>query len=539
MNPEIKLSPEVIQHLKELEVTIQEWLAAHQEIPSDDVLAKEFTQQKEKYLDLLKDVTSTLSTASAKTTASVSTDSISQFYEMAVELGIQMGTAATVTIATNYQNALDSFFNAYELGDEDMQAEWLEAKKELEESDLVLKEKIRRAKEESDKRKANTPPGGYFRFVEGKKGNKTYYRLDWLSKMTDINGEAYHRDNDPDNHEYTAGTNRYIIELYQANIDDVGAITFARNGTAHSFNSKGLELFNMLKKPYLTIEETGNKKFPELKHNEKAKNTAESQWSISLWTPDRKVAEVIELPDWNDYGFKALYKEFKTKCATFRLSKDGATSLKEQMTTAIAQQKKLYRTLNIIHKELAVREDEKLVQQKKEVIALLKIWRKRIQTYEPLIAPLDYKDCLRPPVVVDIAMGYWTADVSDPKQAVKDLEKAGILDRLRAYPNAVVQITATFDHGNASTYQNDPTAHMNKTYSTAHRNASSIPTSIQVLRDYLSVKAQNVTDLIATQTGIKSKQVVPNLTPGDTGDHMGNGAPFGTRVIITWINDGE
>jgi hypothetical protein len=357
--------------------------------------------------------------------------------------------------------------------------------------------------------------------------------------MTHLKGEAYHVDNDPDNDKHTAGTNQYLIEIYQANIDDVGAITFTRNGTAYSFNSKGLELFNMLKKPYLTIEETSNKKFPALKHNEKPKNSAKSQWSVSLWTPDPKVAEVIELPDWNDYGFTRLYKEFKAKCAKFCLSKDEAISLKEQMTTAIVQQKKLYRTLNIIHKELAVREDDKLIQQKEEVITLLKIWRKRIQTYEPLIAPLDYKDCLRPPVMVDIEMGYWTADVSKPAEAVRDLLDAGILDRLRAYPKAVIEITATFDHGNKKEYTDDPTAHMGTTYSASVRSSQKIPASINTRRDFLSVKAQNVTNLIVSQAGITSKQVIPNLTPGDTGKHMGSGDPFGKRVIITWINDGE
>lgn len=539
MDPNIKLDPEVIEHFKELKSTIQEWLDTHQKIPSDDVLAKEFTAQKEKYLNLLEEVTATLSSVSIKTTESTSSDPIAQDYEMAVELGIQMGTGANRKVATDYQNALDSFFNAYETGNEDLKAEWAEAKKELEESDRILKEKVKRAQEELAKRRANTPPGGYFRFVEGKKGNKTYYRLDWLSKMTNINGESYHRDNDVENDEYLAGTNRYIIELYQANIDDTGAITFTRNGTAYSLTSKGLELFNMLKKPYLTLEETGNKKFPELKYNEKSKNSAKSKWSISLWTPDPKVAEVIELPDWNDYDFARLYKEFKAKCAKFRLSKDEATSLKEQMTTAIAQQKKLYRTLNIIHKELAVREDDKLIQQKEEVIALLKIWRKRIQTYEPLIAPLDYKDCLRPPVMVDITMGYWTADVSDPKQAVKDLEKAGILDRLKAYPKAVIEITGTFNHNNHPSYISNPTTHMATPYSASMRSKYGIPTTINTRGDFLSVKAQNVADLIVAQAGITNKQVVPNLTPGDTGDHMGNGDPFGKRVIITWINDGE
>jgi hypothetical protein len=537
MDPKIQLSPEVIKHFNELKTTLEQWLATHKEIPSDDVLAQELSVQKEKYLTLLNDVTTTLSKVSAKTKESVDPNTIAQRYEMAVELGIQMGTGGNVILAANYQSALNAFFSTYTLGNEELQTEWLEAKKELEKSDLIIKEKIRLAVAEAAKRRASTPSGGYFRFIEGKKGNETYYRLDWLSKMTHLKGEAYHVDNDPDNDKYTAGTNQYLIEVYQANIDDVGAITFTRNGTAYSFNSKGLELFNMLKKPYLTIEETGNKKFPALKHNEKPKNTAKSQWSVSLWTPDSKVAEVIELPDWNDHGFKALYKEFKTKCASLRLSKDQATNLKEQMTTAIAQQKKLYRMLNIIHKELAAREDDKLVQQKEEVITLLKIWRKRIQTYEPLIAPLDYKDCLRPPVVVDIAMGYWTADVSDPKQAVKDLEKAGILDRLRAYPNAVVQITATFEYG--SSYISDPTVYMGTTYSASVRKANSIPASINTRRSFLSVKAQNVTNLIVAQVGITSKQVTPNLTPGDTGDHMGSGDPFGKRVIITWINDGE
>ena len=341
MDPKIKLSPEVIRHFKELQNTIQEWLDTHQKIPDDDELVIEFAAQKKKYLDLLKEVTTTLDSASLKTTESVSTDPIAQYYEMAVELGIQMGTGPNKKIKNDYQNALDSFFNIYELGNEGLQEEWSEAKKELEESDRILKEKIQLAQEELAKRRANTPPGGHFRFVEGRKGNETYYRLDWLSRMTDINSEAYHLNNNPDNHEYTAGTNRYLIEVYQANIDEAGIFTFTRNGSANSLSKKGLELFNMLNSPYLTLEETGNKKIPDLKYNETSKNT------------------------------------------------------------------------------------------------------------------------------------------------------------------------------------------------------NNIPANILNPRDQLSVKAQNIADLISGQAGINSNQVTPDLTPGDTGTHMGNGAPFGRRVIITWINDGK
>jgi hypothetical protein len=89
-----------------------------------------------------------------------------------------MGTGANRKVATDYQNALDNFSSAYQLGNEDLQTEWLEAKKELEKSDLILKEKFRIAAEELAKRKANTPPGGYFRFIEGKKEMKPI--IDWI-----------------------------------------------------------------------------------------------------------------------------------------------------------------------------------------------------------------------------------------------------------------------------------------------------------------------------------------------------------------------
>lgn len=541
MDPEIQLSSQVITHFKTLKTTLQVWLNKYQVVSANlpATKAKELIKRKKDYTNLLAELTAILSTAKIKeTTDSVSLDDLPSYYEEAVELGIKMGTGANREIASSYQTAMDNFFAAYKIASEDEQEEWKEAKEELEESNRILKDKIKRAEEELAKRRANTPPGGYFRFIKGQKGDQIYYRLDWLSKMTNLHGQSYHRNNDVKNDQYLAGTNRYVIELYDASFDEVGRMTFTKSGTAYSLDKQGLQLFNMLRNPYLTLEETGNKKFPALEANSVPKNTT-LKWSVALWTPVPQVGEAIELPDWNDYGFQALYKEFKTKCAKFRLGKEEAEALKEQMSEAVEQQKNLYRSLNIIYQELTTREDKKLLQQADEVKAVLKIWRKRIQTYEPLIAPLDYKDCLRPPVMVNIEMGYWTGAVSNPTQAIKDLEAAGVLDRLKAYPKAVIQVTATFDHGGRKEYTDNPTTYMDSGYSDKHRAKVGIPDPIVQRRDYLTVKAQNVTNLIQGIPGISNSQVVPNLTPGDTGEHMGSSRPFGERVIIKWINDGE
>ena len=245
------------------------------------------------------------------------------------------------------------------------------------------------------------------------------------------------------------------------------------------------------------------------------------------------------MPNWNDYGFKVLYKTFKTKCAAKNLGEAKANDLKEKMSVAIKKQKKLYATLNLIQEGLIADDNDKLAQQRDEISQLLKIWRKRIETYEPLIEPLDYKNCLRPPVNVDIAMGYWTGEVLNLADAERALSDAGVLDILRAYPSAVIQITATFDHGGNADYRASPTLFLDKTYTSEQRARYKIPSTIVQYRDFLSVKAQNVANFIIGLPGINATQVQANTTPGDTGDHMGSGAPFGDRVTITWINDGE
>jgi len=315
-------------------------------------------------------------------------------------------------------------------------------------------------------------------------------------------------------------------------------MSFKRDGEAYSLTKKGLQMFKMLSNPALEDDEVGNKSFPPLVPNLVEDNTFE-KWSAAMWSPVTEDALELELPDWDDYGFRDLYNEFKKRCKAHQLNESQAEDLKQKMLEAVEKQKDLYRTLNTIKESLDTDKKPKLIQQKEELEALLKIWRKRIKKFEPLIAPLDYKDCLRPPITVNIAMGYWDCAILNPTDAINTLTAAGIIDRLQAFPKAVISITATYDHGGVDDYTDDPTAFLDKGYTDKQRQRNNIPDSIVERRDYLSVKAQNVADLITSISGIEKKQVQPNLTPGDTGPHMGAGGSFGNQVDLNWINDGE
>lgn len=195
----------------------------------------------------------------------------------------------------------------------------------------------------------------------------------------------------------------------------------------------------------------------------------------------------------------------------------------------------MYKTLDVIRQELAAREDSKLIQQQEEVEALLTIWQDKITGYQNDVNGLDFRNCIRPAMAINVAINYWTGALTNPSQALADL--SGVITRLQTFPNAQIQITATFDHSNGAAYFDNPTDYMGKGYSARQRAERSIPTTIQARRDYLAIKAINVRNLLLSQPGITPSQVVANTTPGDVGPHMGGGPPFGNQINIVWLRN--
>ena len=542
MDP-IVLSPSLLAHLQSLQTKTQQWLKTYAQLRQDaDAWARLSTEQQEKQSaqhQKLEALASALvqTLAAAESGSPAPSTRLSALYDRVVELGINMNTKGSPDLAKAYEKAIADFLAAYAAADSATQTTWQQAKIEVEESQATLQAKLKRAEEVLANRRTNAPTGGYFRYVEGTVKDKRYRRLDWIATMVNFRGEAHHLNNDKDNDQYVAGTNRFIIELYTPQPNAKGGLDFVRNGTAYSLSTAALELVNQLTGPYIKHEEGPGGKFPPFEYNNTPKNR-NPRWSITLQSDQSGTRLDIDLPTWEDYGAEQLIAQYRIDCANFRLTQSSSDAAIAAINAAIAQQQQLYRTLDAIRQELEARPDHKLDQQGEEIVALLAIWREKITGFQTDVSGLDFRNCIQPPLAINVAINYWTAALTNPSQAIADLQAAGVLTRLRTFPNAQIQITATFNYGTSKDrYMADPTAYMDEPYKSSDRTKYSIPNTIQVKRDYLAVKANNLRDLIVAQSGIVPNQVVANTTPGDTGPHVGDSTDHGNRMDITWLRN--
>ena len=294
MNP-IVLSPELLNHLQSLQTNVQQWLTNFQQLkqrpriwnrlPPDQQKAWTIRQAKLQTLD--EALTQTLASATAGTPGPAT--GLSPLYDRVVELGINMNTKGSKTLAQTYQAAIDSFLMAYDTAAPNVQAEWQAAKAEVDESKAVLQAKIARAEQVLASRQSSGPTGGYFRYIEGTVQGRRYRRLDWLSDMAEFKGKAYHLNNNRDNDQYLAGTDRFVIERYTLQPNDRGGMDFVRNGTAYSLSTGALELFGQLTGPYHNARQGVEGAFPDLVYNHTPRNR-NPRWSVVLkdTTPSTK-----------------------------------------------------------------------------------------------------------------------------------------------------------------------------------------------------------------------------------------------------------
>lgn len=343
MDP-IPLSPDLLRHLRALQADTKAWLSRFEGLRSDprrwarfstDQQSQLATRQRQlsQLLTLLDEVLENATTGSPDLAPP---QSLSALYDQVVELGIQINTKGSPALAQTYLTALDDFLAAYQAADALLQTEWQAANAEVEESRAILQAKLARAAQVRADRQNNGPVGGYFRYVEGTVEGKRYRRLDWLSDMVHFSGEAHRFDDNEENRRYTAGTNRFIIELYQLQPDRQGGWSFSRNGTAYSLSASALELFGQLTGPYRSAQEGMEGHFPALEYNHTPRNRT-PRWSVAFQgtTPTEQLS--IDLPTWSDYGAQRLITQYRTDCAAFRLTQASSDAAIQAINEAIDQ----------------------------------------------------------------------------------------------------------------------------------------------------------------------------------------------------------
>ena len=94
-------------------------------------------------------------------------------------------------------------------------------------------------------------------------------------------------------------------------------------------------------------------------------------WYLNIGKPitPERIAKIIEVPDWDDYGFQDLYDEYVNECGNEKLTNENGDILKEKMMVALKKQEELIQKLNEFH--ITKNDGDK------DTEILIKIWEER------------------------------------------------------------------------------------------------------------------------------------------------------------------
>ena len=116
-------------------------------------------------------------------------------------------------------------------------------------------------------------------------------------------------------------------------------------------------------------------------------------WYINVGklAQENHIEKVIEVPDWDDFGFQSLYDEYVDKCEKGVLPPEDRDQLKKEMQVSISKQKELVEELKQFH----TNEND----QEENTADLIEVWKKRIGALEENITNLK-DDCFKPKPII-------------------------------------------------------------------------------------------------------------------------------------------
>jgi len=101
-----------------------------------------------------------------------------------------------------------------------------------------------------------------------------------------------------------------------------------------------------------------------------------------------RIAKIIEVPDWNDFGFENLFNKHIDDCNNGILTAHASKELKEQMQKAIEKQKELIKELNQFHVEKNDGDKDSQI--------LIEVWKKRIEDFTTAMNTQLKGNCIKP-----------------------------------------------------------------------------------------------------------------------------------------------
>ena len=307
---------------------------------------------------------------------------LDSFFESVIEKSKLAETKPTIENRQDYKNSLEGFIKAYDSSSDKEKQLWKEAFDEAQIEHKKVSDKLTvvlAVKNRVDNLE-KTESAKVYCIVKGKNSDGSEWgRIDFV-------GRNYVMKN-KDKVSKGANTNQLPLVVKYYSFQD-GSYTHLKdsNKLEAAFDKQLMDIF--LKSGCTSYELDKNFDRDYEYHPKLAQVIGKGNWYVNFGKPNtpERIAKVIEVPDWNEFGFTDLFDKYLDDCGNAILTNTAGDDLKDKMKKALEQQEALIEELKAFH----VNENNG----DKDTEILIEVWNKRKRAFQKAMETELKNDCI-------------------------------------------------------------------------------------------------------------------------------------------------
>jgi outer membrane protein OmpA-like peptidoglycan-associated protein len=304
-------------------------------------------------------------------------------FEVIIEKSKVAETKPTIENKQDYKEALNKFLKVYKNSSDKDKKLWKNA---FEESEIEYEKISKKQKDALAVKKRiddfeRTESAKIYCIIKGKNPDGSEWgRIDFVGR----NYVMQHKDQVSKG----ANTNKLPLVVKYYSYEDKSYTHLKDSNHLESiFDKQLMDLF--IKSDCISYESHKNLDGDYQYHPKKAGLVGKGIWYFNYANnTTNRIAKIIEVPDWNDFGFEDLFNKHIDDCNDGILTEYASKELKEQMQDAIEKQKALIKELDQFHVE---KNDGD-----KDSQLLIEVWGKRIEGFTIAMNTELKGNCIKP-----------------------------------------------------------------------------------------------------------------------------------------------
>jgi hypothetical protein len=427
---------------------------------------------------------------------------LDNLYEIVIESNKKATSKPTVENKKTYQKALETFNQKCKGSNPYLRKLWKNAESENDKELAILKKNLE--KTEATKERIATlekvETAKIYCIITGTNPDGTQWgRIDFVGAnyVTKVHNKVEYAGKDSNNIPLLVKYYSYEDGTYQHLKDS--------NKLETAFDKQLMDIF--LKSGKVSYEQHKNLGRDYEYTPKKAAVIGSGSWYVNVGktAPKNYIEKVIEVPDWDDFGFQNLYDAYLDKCGEGILPPEESVQLKKEMQQSISKQKELVEELKQFH--------SKENDQENNTAILVEVWTKKIGAFEEDIKGLK-NDCFEIKTKKDdIPEEYLypskleiVFDGDSNKINKKDDDQLKkIADFLKAHPQIKLQIIGnTLNCENGDINLPVPSGNVKEDIETKFT-----PSGRNTVKDLMLIRAHRIKLLFEEEYNINENQLIP------------------------------